>query len=388
MQVITDFLSNFDASPTACRCMYVYGPAGSGKTTLVMKTLKALDYDALYYSAVDVRNKNLTEHINLCNTTGVNIVSLFKKKKQKLVIVMDDIECMNTGDKSGFNALIGLVRLKKTKKQKGDASNTIPIICVGSAHTDKKMKELMKCCAVLPILSPTLAQTLEAATKLLPEKPHLHARLATYADGDYHKLATACTYLQTADVPFELFRPKPPLTDVKDLAKRIMNGTPTFDDHGMVNDTDRTILSLLWHENAADVVDALPRRKAIQVYDEVMEVLGSADFLDRLTFQKQIWQLGEMTSLLKTFLATTVLRKSAPKKVGEVRFTKVLTKFSSEHNNKVFVQRICQHLGVEKRDLLLLFEKARGRPVSEMCALYEMSAVDVSRMFRFVDAVF
>lgn len=388
MQVISDFLKNFDASPTSLRCMYVYGPAGSGKTTLVLQTLKSLDYDALHYSAVDVRNKNLTEHINLCNTTGVNIVSLFKKKKQKLVIVMDDIECMNTGDKSGFNALISLVRLKKTKKQKEDASNTIPIICVGSAHTDKKMKELMKCCVLLPIQPPSTAESLNVVRQLLPMKPGIHDRLVAYADGDYHKLVTVCTYLQAVDVPFELFRPKPALTDVKDLAKRIMNAPPKFDDHGMVNDTDRTILSLLWHENVGDVVDALPRRKAVEVYGDVMEVLGSADYLDRLTFQKQIWQLGEMTSLLKTFHATTVLREKAPKKVGEVRFTKVLTKFSSEHNNKVFVQRVCQNLGVEKRDLFLMFAKAKGVAVADMCARYEMSAVDVSRMFRYVDAIF
>ena len=385
MQVISDFLKNFNASPTSLRCMYVYGPAGSGKTSLVLQTLKSLDYDALHYSAVDVRNKNLTEHINLCNTTGVNIVSLFKKKKQKLVIVMDDIECMNTGDKSGFNALIGLVRLKKTKKQKEDASNAIPIICVGSAHTDKKMKELMKCCVLLPIQPPSIAQALEVAQRLLPEKPEVHSKLVAYADGDYHKLVTVCTYLQTVDVPFDLFQPKPALTDVKDLAKKIMNAPPKFDDHGMVNDTDRTILSLLWHENAGDVVDALPRQKAVEVYGEVMEVLGSADYLDRLTFQKQIWQLGEMTSLLKTFHATTVLREKAQKKVSEVRFTKVLTKFSSEHNNKVFIQRICQHLGLEKKDLFHLF--SIPKPVSQISMEYEMSLVDVNRMYRYMATI-
>ena len=298
---------------------------------------------------------------------------------------MDDIECMNTGDKSGFNALIGLVRLKKTKKQKEDPSNAIPIICVGSAHTDKKMKELMKCCVLLPIDPPSSVQALQVAQQLLPEKPDVHAKLVAYAAGDYHKLVTVCTYLQTVDVPFELFQPKPALTDVKDLAKSIMNSPPKFDDHGMVNDTDRTILSLLWHENAGDVVDALPRQTAIKVYGEVMEVLGSADYLDRLTFQRQIWQLGEMTSLLKTFHATTVLREKASKKVSEVRFTKVLTKFSSEHNNKVFIQRICQHLGLEKKDLFHLF--SIQKPVSQAAIDYEMSVVDVNRMYRYIATI-
>jgi hypothetical protein len=367
--------------------MYVYGPAGAGKTTLVLKTLKDLNYDALHYSAVDVRNKSLTDHINLCNTTGVNILSLFKKKKQKLVVVMDDIECMNTGDKSGMNALISLIRVKKTKKQKEDASNTIPIICVGSAHSDKKMKELMKCCVLLPLAPPSKEMALQVARSLLPNKPELHAKLVEHAEGDFHKMTTLCGYLQTVDVPFEIFQPRPPLTDVKDLAKRVMNTAPAFDDHWIVNDTDRTILSLLWHENAADVLDVLPRKDAVVAYEAVMKVLGAADYLDRLTFQRQIWQLGEMTSLLKTFQATQVLRRHTSKKVGEVRFTKVLTKFSSEHNNKVFLQRISQHLGMEKRDILLAFERAKGKPLAEVCSMFEMSTVDVNRMFRFVESI-
>jgi hypothetical protein len=381
MQVIADFLNNFEALPAAPRCMYVYGPAGSGKTTLVLETVKALNYDALHYSAVDVRNKNLTDHITLHHTTGVNVVSLFKKKTQKLVILMDDIECMNTGDKSGFNALIGLVRLKKTKKQKEDNSNSIPIICLGSAHTDKKIKELMKCCVLLRVPPPSCAQSLEVARRLLPQKPNLHAKLVDYADGDYHKLVTVCRCLQTVDIQFEMFQPKPPLTDVKELAKKIMNAPPTFDSHSMVNDTDRTILALLWHENAGDVVDALPRKTAIGVYGKIMEVLGSTDYLDRLTFQKQIWQLGEMTSLLKTFRATSLLREEAFAKVQEVRFTKVLTKFSSEHNNKVFILRMCQQLGIEKRDLLHLF--TAQKPLPETCAAYGITSVEASRLYRF-----
>jgi ATPase family associated with various cellular activities (AAA)/Replication factor RFC1 C terminal domain len=385
MHPIAEFLQNFTPSPISTRCMYVYGGSGTGKTTLVLKTLKNLGYDALYYSAVDVRNKNLLEHINLCNTTGINILSLFQKKKQKLVVVMDDIECMNTGDKSGLNALISLIRLKKTKKQKEDPSNLIPIICIGTTHTDKKMKELMKCCVTLHVPPPTPSDLLHLLREMLPSKPDIHPKLVAYADGDLHKLSAVCGYLHTTDVPFDTFQPKPPLADIKDLAKRIMNSPPLFNDHGFVNDTDRTILSLLWHENAADLLDALPRHKAVTAYAEVMEVLGSADYLDRLTFQRQIWQLSEMTSLLKTFHATTVLRKHTTKNVTDVRFTKVLTKFSSEHNNKVFMQRICQHLGLERRDVLIAFTKTK-QP-QELCAKFELSLVDVNRILRLVDAI-
>ena len=37
----------------------------------------------------------------------------FNKKKKKIVIVLDDIETMNTGDKGGINALAKLVKKKE-----------------------------------------------------------------------------------------------------------------------------------------------------------------------------------------------------------------------------------------------------------------------------------
>ena len=40
------------------------------------------------------------------------------KKRRKMVIVMDEIDGMNSGDKGGITALIKLIRQKKTKKQK------------------------------------------------------------------------------------------------------------------------------------------------------------------------------------------------------------------------------------------------------------------------------
>ena len=57
---------------------------------------------------------------------------------------MDEIDGMNSGDKGGINALIKLIRPKKTKKQKKEDITMNPIICIGNYHIDKKIKEMMK----------------------------------------------------------------------------------------------------------------------------------------------------------------------------------------------------------------------------------------------------
>ena len=49
---------------------------------------------------------------------NTNVLSYFNKKKKKIVIVMDEIDGMNNGDKGGINSLIKIIRPKKQKNKK------------------------------------------------------------------------------------------------------------------------------------------------------------------------------------------------------------------------------------------------------------------------------
>ena len=39
----------------------------------------------------------------------------------------------------------------------------------------------------------------------------------------------------------------------------------------------------------------------------------------------------------------------------DVRFTKVLTKYSTEYNNSLFIQNLCKQLNMDKKDLFSYF---------------------------------
>jgi hypothetical protein len=68
-----------------------------------------------------------------------------------------------------------------------------------------------------------------------------------------------------------------------------------------------------------------------------------------------------MSSLIKTFKNNKLYHDtfSNKKKVKfnptEVRFTKVLTKYSTEYNNLIFIQNLCQELNMDKSDLCAFF---------------------------------
>ena len=135
--------------------IYVYGDPGTGKTTFITNILKELDYDIIKYDAGDIRNTSVIEDITKHNMSDKNVMSLFNKKIKKIVIIMDEIDGMNNGDKGGINTLIKLIRPKKTKKQKLEEITVNPIICIGNCKVDKKTKELMKVCNIIELKSPT-----------------------------------------------------------------------------------------------------------------------------------------------------------------------------------------------------------------------------------------
>jgi hypothetical protein len=100
-----------------------------------------------------------------------------------------------------------------------------------------------------------------------------------------------------------------------------------------------------------------------------------------------------MSSLIKTFknnkLYHQTFQSKLPYNPSEVRFTKVLTKYSTEYNNYLFVQKLCQKLGMDKKDLFGFFiELSNNYENSQIITLledYEISKLDINRIYRYIE---
>jgi hypothetical protein len=161
-----------------------------------------------------------------------------------------------------------------------------------------------------------------------------------------------------------------------------------------MNDTDRTIIGLLWHENVIDILNKTPLNKSLILYDKMLNKVCFADYIDRITFQKQIWQFNEMSSLIKTFSTNSILHKNIDKsiiqeKLSEIRFTKVLTKYSTEYNNSTFIQDLCQKLSLDKKDMFSFFIKLKDLYTEEeLCDIietYDITKLDINRIYRYIE---
>ena len=384
------------------RGIYVYGNPGCGKTYFVKQILKNLDYDIIYYDAGDIRNKSVIETITEHNMSDRNVISMFKKKTKKIAVVMDELDGMNSGDKGGINTLIKLIRPKKTKKQQKENSTMIPIICIGNYHIDKKIREIMKVCENIELKTPTNIQMTTIIGLLLPNlKSELSKYMVNFIKGDLRKLNSTYiiyknneTNLQTQIIK-NLVSVNDNRDDSKEIIKDILQNPYHIEDHNLVmNDTERTSVGLLYHENIIDAIEKIPMDMRIKFYLKFLNNICYGDYIDRITFQKQIWSFNELSSLIKTFYNSYLFHSEIDQTnviiPNEIRFTKVLTKYSTEYNNLVFIETISSKLNLDKLDTLTFFENMLQKKTMEEIIThmehenYEITKLDVNRIIKYL----
>ena len=403
-----DILTNFEKTKhnlTTKKGIYIYGDPGTGKTTFVTNILKELDYDIIKYDAGDIRNKSIIDTITKHNMSDKNIMSMFHKKVKRIAIIMDEIDGMNNGDKGGINSLIKIIRPKKTKKQRLEDITLNPIICIGNYHMDKKIKELMKVCDVIELKSPSKVQMNNIINQVIPSIDEaIKPNIVNFIQGDLRKLTTIYELYKNKqdilnnNIIQNIFLMKSYNDDTRQITKKLINNKYMLEDHlTIMNETDRTIVGLLYHENVVDVIGKLSKDQSIPFYMKLLDNMCFADYIDRITFQKQIWQFNEMSSLIKTFNNNRLYHETnahlSKQKFNptEVRFTKVLTKYSTEYNNTIFIQNLCQQLGMDKNDMYAFFLDIKNKypigdnEVIQLFENYEISKLDINRIYRYLE---
>ena len=411
INILNNFNANYDKLDYK-KGIYIYGAPGCGKTYFISEILKKLNYDMIKYDAGDIRNKNLIETITSNNISNRNVLDMMTGKEKKIAIVMDEIDGMNNGDKGGLTALVKLIRQKKTKKQKTEGKTMNPIICIGNYYTDKKMRELMKVCNIFELPKPTneeikniLSMDSNRLKNISEENVNV---IVNYIEGDMRKLKFSLEVLNenqgiNNEKILKLFHLKSYNEDSKSITNQLLEKKYDISMHNtLMNETDRTIVALLWHENLIDKLEQKNKEQVYPIYYKILRNICFADYIDRITFQSQIWEFNEMSSMIKTFYNNKIFHDSFSneefKPLNEIRFTKVLTKYSTEYNNSLFIQDLSQKLSMEKKDIVSFFQEIRlciGKDFCEdseqlsnienMFEDYDICKLDIKRFYRYLD---
>ena len=267
----------------------------------------------------------------------------------------------------------------------------------------------MKVCNVIELKSPTKVQMNNIINQIIPSIDEtIKPNVINFIQGDLRKLTTIYELYKNKqdilnnNIIQNIFLMKSYNDDTRQITKKLINNNYLLEDHlTIMNETDRTIVGLLYHENIIDVIGKQSKEDSIPFYLKILDNMCFADYIDRITFQKQIWQFNEMSSLIKTFnnnrlyhesfLNSTSSSKKQKFNPPEVRFTKVLTKYSTEYNNSIFVQNLCQQLGMDKKDMYAFFLDIKNKypvgdtEVTQLFENYEISKLDINRIYRYLE---
>lgn len=435
-QIAEILQQNDQLPPNSVRnSIFVYGKSGVGKTTFIKHILDEFNYDHLLYDAADIRNKSTIEQIMKASVCTNNVFHMLHNKSKKIVIVMDEIEGMNNGDRGGINALIRLIRPKqpkpsnanqKTQKQTPVEMFHCNLICICNHNIDKKISEIMKLCSVIHLSPPTSAQMLMIAQRYIQNEnnaPDLETHQnATYLENiishshnDLRKLLLHANLLKnsirhshlrknnhqaisliTRNIFSNSFN-----VNVKNVIYKLIKSEITLNENEIfTSETNRTMIALIWHENVIDYIKNDDVQEFIHMYQKFLENMCIGDYIDRITFQKQIWQLNEMTSFIKVLYNQSLLKNSFDKtkvqnmKISDIRFTKVLTKYSSEYNNYIFLQTMCEKFNIDRNDLISIIACATYKHchmtslIQELSTLkYKITLIELKRLHKFINKI-
>ena len=367
--------------------------------------LKNLGYDIVRYDAGDVRTKSVIEKMSGDFIGNRSVISLLSKKPKKIAIVMDEIDGINNGDKGGIEAIIKLVRPKKTKKQRAEGKTPNPIICIGNCYVDKKIQKLKEVCRLVYLESPDSDKMRQISHRLHPIfSEDEHNNVVEYVQGDLRKMAFIYnTYISTArKLSHDFFITKVKTYDTRQIVHNLINTPTQLSTHStFMNVGDRCSTGLLWHENIIDAITHRCKNKnksvVLEQYVPILNDICFADCLDKWKMQYQIWQFDEIKSIIGTFKGAHYYHTSqTPNNTNllssPIRFTKILTKFANEFGNKNFIYlTCCQNFCGDLMDLCAFLLHTRvevntnDNLMQHICKTYNLKSTELNRMYRFLD---
>ena len=399
---IVSYIKSFDnnsKNPLFRRCIYIYGKPSIGKTEFVLRLLKKYNIHAIKCDTTETRNKYVD--VSNINVSKKSVCSLFSKIHNVNIIVLDEIELIQDEDKSFMKKIIKLVRPKTTKKQQTEEKINMPIICVGTNISDKKNCELSDVCKVFELKEPSQLQIKKLVCSLMPllREPDI-SRVIKYVGSNLHKISSLYSIYLNGKMDKYILdillndTVENGWKDVKQVVKNIFNNSFNISQHSqIINEPDRNIASLIWHENVIDLLSIRSDedlKNSLRVYALILKNICFADCVNRITFQCQIWGFNELCSIIKTLYCNNILRNNldVKKHCTDIRFTKILTKYSYEYNNCMFINDMCNILTVDKKDMILLFstlQKNKGSGIYDIINKYDISALNIRRINKYIN---
>jgi replication factor C large subunit len=267
VQSIKTFLQEFPLK----KALLLHGPAGTGKTSLVLAAAKENNLEIYELNASDLRNKaKLQETLK----HSANQVSLFKTGK---ILLVDEVDGVTGTDRGGIPELARIIQDSK-----------YPIIMTCNDAWQSKLSPIRsksKLLELKPLQSEIISSYLKqiAQKENIQENPHFLNQIALKSQGD---MRAALNDLQTYSKDQESAVPEDKRhqnESIFNILKRVFKERQNFLDL-----YDNTSLSLdevlLWLE------ENIPKEYQNQALANAYHALGKADSFRGRIYKNQTWR--------------------------------------------------------------------------------------------------
>ena len=363
--------------------------------------MNKLKYNIYEFNILSLKNKNITDFCNEHKYYNNNVLDIFNQKKKNSVILIDNIELINSIDKNILTSLIKLLRPKKCKKNISSTNFQTQIIIVGTNENDKKIKEIIKLCNTIKIIAPSREDIIKIICNKNPQANlndvknfiKISRNINYYLIEKFNEL----NFINCIHDFFNYSTDNNTNNNVKYTNYCIIKDKLSFnDDSNKINDTDKTTVSLLYHENIIDYIN-LSYKININTYIQILQNFCFGDYMDRIIFQKQLWQLNEISFKIKVVYNNNILHKFIEDnkckhnvKLTNIRFTKILTKYSTEYNNYTFLINMCQKLIWIKKIFVLFYilkNYYTNENINYLIDKYNITILDINRIIKFISVI-
>ncbi|TGO22217.1 hypothetical protein BPAE_0177g00110 [Botrytis paeoniae] len=349
------------------RAIIIHGPPGIGKTTAAHLAAKLAGYDILERNASDVRSKKLVETglSEVLNNTSV--LGYFAgdgkdvdKTKKKLVLIMDEVDGMSSGDRGGVGALAKICK-----------TTDIPMILICNDRKLPKMKPFDFVTFDMPFRRPTVDMVRSRiATICHREGMKLPVQvidaLIEGSNKDIRQIINMISTVkldQTAmnfDQGKEMSKAWEKHVVLKpwDITSQLLGGhmfspasKSTLNDKIELYFNDHEFTPLMIQENYLNTKPQLAsssdtpkeqRLKVLQLVDQAAESISDGDLVDRMIHgSQQQWSLMPTHAVFSTVRPSSFISGSM---IGRTNFTSWLGNNSKYGKLSRYVKEIQSHM--------------------------------------------
>lgn len=282
IEKLKNFVKTFGRGKKA---IILYGPSGTGKTTLAYVVAKETNSEIFELNASDLRNKNKLREIL---KPAIEQKSLIKKNK---IILVDEVDGISVVDRGGLMELLSLIGF-----------TSYPIIITANDVWNRKFSSLRRKSELVQLKEIPYNIIKDVMISILRKENHFIAndiltKIAIKAKGD---LRAAINDLQAAssieDPSKILFDERNKENDIFNALRQIFKGKPTNNTLKVFDSVNMSIDEIiLWME------ENIPTEYRGEELAKAYEALSKVDVFKGRIYKQQYWRFLVYENILLSY---------------------------------------------------------------------------------------